>query len=412
MGSPKVFVSYSHDSEEHKGWVKNLCTKLRKNGVDVILDEWDLRPGMDRTVFMEELRNSDRVLIVCTNNYVEKANNRESGVGYEGVIITAELAQNLKTNKFIPIIRQASGKNNTPIFLGTRVYSDLRDDSQFDVEFDKLLREILNIPINPKPPLGKNPFIKQTQMDDTLNREAANILDQIEPTSHIENSQVIEHQIQRIEERTNALCATNEPNLIVIVKPTSSCRPLISKAEIYEVARKDLAPVVAESALRSVEGGTCFLIGGEKPYNCLELNDHGIVYYRQDVRFGIEEKDIFLPSIVWAIGFGIEYARSLYEKCESLENLEITARLHRVSGKRLRLSGAQRDDELKRHKSLDSEIPASIQCSPGDIVGKEKVIDIVNDLIGQLAWPFDYDNTKKIKELIEGVLEANKLLPN
>ena len=412
MGSPKVFVSYSHDSEEHKGWVKNLCTKLRKNGVDVILDEWDLRPGMDRTVFMEELRNSDRVLIVCTNNYVEKANNRESGVGYEGVIITAELAQNLKTNKFIPIIRQASGKNNTPIFLGTRVYSDLRDDSQFDVEFDKLLREILNIPINPKPPLGKNPFIKQTQMDDTLNREAANILDQIEPTSHIENSQVIEHQIQRIEERTNALCATNEPNLIVIVKPTSSCRPLISKAEIYEVARKNLAPVVAESALRRVEGGTCFLIGGEKPYNCLELNAHGIVYYRQDVRFGIEKKDISLPSIVWAIGFGIEYARSLYEKCESLGNLEITARLHRVSGKRLRLFGAQRDDELRRHKNLDSEIRASIECFPRDIVEREKVIDIVNDLAGQLAWPFNYDNSEKIKELVEGVLEPNNLLPN
>ena len=412
MDIPKVFVSYSYDSEEHKDWIKNLCTKLRKNGVDVILDQWDLHLGMDRTVFMEELKDSDRVLIICTDNYVEKANNRESGVGYEGIIITAELAQNLKTNKFIPIIRQVSGENNTPIFLGTRIYSDFRDDSQFDVEFDKLLREILNIPINPKPPLGKNPFTKQNPMDDTPKRKAANILDQIESTSHIENSQVVERQIQRIEERTNALCATNEPNLIVIVKPTSSRRPLISKAEIYEVARKDLAPVVAESALRRVEGGTCFLIGGEKPYNCLELNDHGIVYYRQDVRFGIEEKDISLPSIVWAIGFAIEYARSLYEKCESLGNLEITAQLHRVSGKRLRLFGAQRDDELRRHKSLDSEIRASIECFPRDIVEREKVIDIVNDLAGQHAWPFNYDNSENRKELIEDLLEANNLLPN
>ena len=329
MNIPKVFVSYSHDSEEHKDWIKNLCTKLRKNGVDVILDQWDLRLGMDRTVFMEELKDSDRVLIICTDNYVKKANNRESGVGYEGIIITAELAQNLKTNKFIPIIRQVSGENNTPIFLGTRIYSDFRDDSQFDVEFDKLLREILNIPINPKPPLGKNPFTKQNPMDDTPKRKAANILDQIESTSHIENSQVVERQIQRIEKRTNVLCATNEPNLTVIVKPVSSNRPLISTMEIYEVARKDLAPVVVESALTRVKGGTCFLIGGEKPYNCLELNDHGIVYYRQDVRVGIKEKDIFFPSIVWAIGFGIEYARSLYEKCESLGNLEITARLHK-----------------------------------------------------------------------------------
>lgn len=412
MGSPKVFVSYSHDSKEHKDWVRNLCAKLRKNCVDVTLDQWDLRLGMDRTVFMEGLRNSDRVLIVCTDNYIKKANNRERGVGYEGIIITSELAQDLKTDKFIPIIREGSDENNTPIFLGTRIYSDFRDDNQFDVEFNNLVHEIFDTPINPKPPLGENPFTKQTSINDTLNREAANILDQIESTSHIENSQVIERQIQRIENRTNTHCATNEPNLIVIVKPTSSYRPLISKAEIYEVAREDLAPVVEESALKRVVGGTCFLIGAEKPYNCLELNDHGIVYYKQDVRFGIEKKDISLSAIVWAIGFGIEYARSLYKKCEFLGDLEITAQLHRFSGKRLRLSGAQRDDELGRHKSLDSEIPASIQCYPRDIVARETIIDIVNDLAGQLAWPFNYNSSEKIKELIEDVLESNNLLPN
>ena len=154
------------------------------------------------------------------------------------------------------------------------------------------------------------------------------------------------------------------------------------------------------------------MIGGEEPYNCLELNDYGIVYYRQDVQFGVEEKDIFLSRIVWAIGFAIEYARSLYEKRESLANLEIIAQLRGVFGERLTLYGAQCDDELERHKSLDSEIPASIQCFPRDLMEREKVMDIVNDLPGQLAWPFNYDNSEKIKELVEGVLEPNNLLPN
>ena len=272
MASPKVFVSYSHDSEEHKNWVKNLCTKLRKNGVDVTLDQWDLCLGMDATVFMEEPRNSDRVLIVCTNNYVKRANNRQGGVGYEGVVITSELAQDLKTDKFIPIIREGSDENNTPTFLGRRVYSDFRDDSQFDVEFDKLLHEILNASINPKPPLGKNPFTTRTSTDEALISQSADIPDQIESTSHIENPQLVERQIlKRIEERTDVLCATNEPNLTVIVKPLSFSRPLISTTEIYEVARENLAPVVEKSALKKVTGGTCFLIGGEKPYNCLEF---------------------------------------------------------------------------------------------------------------------------------------------
>ena len=236
---------------------------------------------------------------------------------------------------------------------------------------------------------------------------------QTESTSYIEDSQVVERQIlKRIEKRTNSLCAINEPNLIVIVKPTSSYRPLISTTEIYEVARKDLAPVVAESALKRVAGGTCFLIGGEEPYNCLELNDHGIVYYRQDVQFGIEEKHTFFSRIAWAIGFAIKYARSLYERCEFLEELEITAQLREVFGESLRFYEAQCDNEWRWQQSLDSEILASIQCFPQDLVNREKNIDIVDDLTEQILWAFNVDNPAKEKELIEDLLEANNLLPN
>lgn len=39
MEAPKVFASYSHDSDEHKKWVREFCTKLRENGVDVTLDQ-------------------------------------------------------------------------------------------------------------------------------------------------------------------------------------------------------------------------------------------------------------------------------------------------------------------------------------------------------------------------------------
>jgi len=41
--TPKLFVSYSHDSQPHKDWVLQLATRLVKNGVDVILDQWDLK---------------------------------------------------------------------------------------------------------------------------------------------------------------------------------------------------------------------------------------------------------------------------------------------------------------------------------------------------------------------------------
>ena len=157
--NPKVFISYSHDSPEHKRWVSELATRLRHNGVDAILDQWDLGLGDDITRFMERgIVNADRVLVICTNKYVSKANAAEGGVGYERMIVNAELVQNLGTDKFIPIIRQTSGKEKTPTFLGTRVYADFRNDNQFDTECEKLIRELHEIPIVEKPPLGKSPF--------------------------------------------------------------------------------------------------------------------------------------------------------------------------------------------------------------------------------------------------------------
>ena len=170
--NPKVFISYSHDSPEHKRWVSELATRLRHNGIDAILDQWDFGTGDDITLFMESgLKNSDRVLVICTDTYVSKANAGEGGVGYERMIVTAQLIQNLGTNKFIPVIRQASGEEKTPIFLATRMYIDLRDESQFETEFNKLLHELHQVPIIQKPPLGKNPFATLPSGQEVLSSE-------------------------------------------------------------------------------------------------------------------------------------------------------------------------------------------------------------------------------------------------
>ena len=185
MASPKVFASYSHDSPEHQKWVLRLCTKLRENGVDVILDQWALGPGGDLMRFIESgVRDAAKVIVICTPDYVEKANTRQKGVGYEGSMITAELYQNLETTKFIPIIRQSSGNKKTPDFLGTRVYIDFTDDSQFDVKFDELLRKIHQAPRVRKPPLGKNPFANQPSAPEASSSQLPEIPEKVESASH------------------------------------------------------------------------------------------------------------------------------------------------------------------------------------------------------------------------------------
>ncbi|MDW7646506.1 MAG: toll/interleukin-1 receptor domain-containing protein [Desulfuromonadales bacterium] len=158
---PKVFISYSHDNPEHKKWVAELAIKLVENGIDTLLDQWDLSPGDDLAAFMERgVTAVDRVLVVCSSNYVSKANAGVGGVGYEKMIVNAELVNDLGTNKFIPIIRENEDDQKTPKFLGPRLYIDFSDNDYFAEKFEDLLRELHNEPTLKKPPIGKNPFSK------------------------------------------------------------------------------------------------------------------------------------------------------------------------------------------------------------------------------------------------------------
>lgn len=155
---PKVFVSYSHDTLEHKKWVLDLAIRMRNNGIDAIIDQWELKPGDDLPHFMEtNLVSCDRVLMVCTENYVEKANSGIGGVGYEKMIVTSSLLKRINETKVIPIIRQISTKV-VPTFLKTKLYIDFSNPRDFEYNFDELVRTIHDSPLYEKPKIGNNPF--------------------------------------------------------------------------------------------------------------------------------------------------------------------------------------------------------------------------------------------------------------
>lgn len=156
---PKAFLSYSHDSLYHKKWVLDLATRLRNNGVESIIDQWSLGPGDDLPHFMEQnLAIADRVLMICTENYVQKANAGAGGVGYEKMIVTANLLKRIDSNKIIPLIRQ-SGSHVVPTFLQSKVYIDFSREDQIELAFDDLLRSIHGAPLYVAPPVSNNPFV-------------------------------------------------------------------------------------------------------------------------------------------------------------------------------------------------------------------------------------------------------------
>lgn len=158
MSIPKVFISYSHDSQEHKKWVLDFATRLRNTGIDAIIDQWELKPGDDLPHFMEtHLANSDYIIMICTEKYVAKANTGVGGVGYEKMIITSDLLQQIDNNKVIPIIRQ-NGTYNVPTFLKTKLFINFSLTESFEFSYDELIRTLHKSPLYIKPEIGNNPF--------------------------------------------------------------------------------------------------------------------------------------------------------------------------------------------------------------------------------------------------------------
>lgn len=152
----KVFISYSWEDDTHKEWIRELADQLISDGIDVTLDQYDVSHGDRLPKFMEEaITHSDYVLIICTPSYKEKADKRESGVGYEGHIISEELMSNYNERKFIPLIRKGTIKEAFPSFLKGKYGINFTNESNFSENYNDLLATLYGAKTKPK--IGNTP---------------------------------------------------------------------------------------------------------------------------------------------------------------------------------------------------------------------------------------------------------------
>src|SRR5947209_9539695 len=124
MNSPKVFISYTHDSGSHKDRVYELSDRLRAEGVDCHIDQYEDSPPEGWARWMHnQIQDSDYVLVVCTETYKRRFEGKEAvgkGVGskWEGAIITQHLYESEGRNsKFIPIVFSFDDVNHIPLEL-------------------------------------------------------------------------------------------------------------------------------------------------------------------------------------------------------------------------------------------------------------------------------------------------------
>ena len=109
--SKTVFISYSHDSSNHVKTVLLLSNKLRADGVDCVLDQYESCPPEGWPRWMDrEINKAEFVLMICTQAYYLRVMCQEPagvglGIAWEGNLIYNHIYKTGSLNaKFITVI--------------------------------------------------------------------------------------------------------------------------------------------------------------------------------------------------------------------------------------------------------------------------------------------------------------------
>jgi hypothetical protein len=165
MAAVRVFLSYSHDSPDHRRRVLALAERLRADGIDAMVDQY-LEPGGPPEGWPRwtesQLRTADFVLAVCSPTYRSRVEGdgdpgEGHGVAWEGRLIYQHIYNAASENrKFVPVLLGESTHGDIPLPL-QGVSSHRADDPQ---GYEALYRTITGAPATLKTALGSTRAVK------------------------------------------------------------------------------------------------------------------------------------------------------------------------------------------------------------------------------------------------------------
>ncbi|HVI01907.1 MAG TPA: SEFIR domain-containing protein [Enhygromyxa sp.] len=152
---PRVFISYSQDSDEHKQRVLALTQALRADGIDAVVDQFVGNPEQGWPRWMiDELAAAQFVLLVVSDAYRKKAEGAVprgagKGVKWESHLTVQEIYDaDARNEKFIPVLLEGVSEAAIPQVLRAWTYYRWPADSE------ALLRRLLAQPKVVPAPLG------------------------------------------------------------------------------------------------------------------------------------------------------------------------------------------------------------------------------------------------------------------
>ena len=154
---PRVFISYSHDSREHQDRVLALADRLRADGIDASLDQYEQSPPQGWPDWCEaEINKADFVLVICTPTYCERMQRRQApgagrGVLWEARLIKQELYDaDLGNKKFVPVLFSDGRPEDIPRAIKGASFFWIETEDGYEALYRLLTRQ----PAVRKPELG------------------------------------------------------------------------------------------------------------------------------------------------------------------------------------------------------------------------------------------------------------------
>ena len=147
---PSIFISYSHDSDEHQERVLGLSERLRADGIETILDRYvesgSPPEGWPRWM-LNALDTATHVVCVCTETYYRRFRGlgvpgKGKGVDWEGALMTQSLydARSVST-KCIPVLFARADEPCVPEPLRGQTYYVMDSDAGYEALYDALLNQ-------------------------------------------------------------------------------------------------------------------------------------------------------------------------------------------------------------------------------------------------------------------------------
>lgn len=147
----KVFISYAWEDERFAQVILDFSNKLRANGIDSNIDQYEENPDMGWPIWMEQqIEASDYVLVVATKTYLDKFLQAQQGKGVSWEICSIyQSLYNLQghNDKFIPVV--FNEKDKEYILKALQPYTNYNVITQFD----KLINRLKGIKNIKKPPV-------------------------------------------------------------------------------------------------------------------------------------------------------------------------------------------------------------------------------------------------------------------